>query len=195
MSGIVGSRFNMRGSGLVGSLGTDGQVFTSSGAGAGAVFEAAAGGGKLLQVVSTAKTDTFSTDSSSFTDVTGLTVNITPAATSSKILIIVNLVGDNDSGYSYARLMRDSTEISIGDASNSNTRSSFGNFNVANNSVFLTGALTYLDSPSTTSATTYKIQAIVPSAGTFYINYGGATGTDSGNGRSVSTITVIEVGA
>ena len=41
MSWIVGSRFNTRGSGLVGSLGTDGQVFTSSGAGAGAVFEAA----------------------------------------------------------------------------------------------------------------------------------------------------------
>ena len=45
MSGIVGSRHNIRGSGLVGSLGTDGQIFTSSGAGAGAVFEDAAGGG------------------------------------------------------------------------------------------------------------------------------------------------------
>ena len=44
MSGIVGSRLNNRGSGLIGSLGTDGQVLTSSGAGAGAVFEAAAGG-------------------------------------------------------------------------------------------------------------------------------------------------------
>ena len=44
MSGIVGSRHNIRGSGLVGSLGTDGQVFTSSGAGAGAVFEDAGGG-------------------------------------------------------------------------------------------------------------------------------------------------------
>ena len=44
MSGIIGSRFNIRGSGLVGSLGTDGQVFTSSGAGAGATFEAAGGG-------------------------------------------------------------------------------------------------------------------------------------------------------
>ena len=44
MSGIVGSRHNIRGSGLVGSLGSDGQVFTSSGAGASAVFEAAAGG-------------------------------------------------------------------------------------------------------------------------------------------------------
>ena len=45
MSGIIGSRFNNRGSGLVGSLGTDGQVFTSAGAGTGAVFEDAAGGG------------------------------------------------------------------------------------------------------------------------------------------------------
>ena len=42
MSGIVGSRLNIRGSGLVGSLGTDGQVFTSAGAGVGAVYEAAA---------------------------------------------------------------------------------------------------------------------------------------------------------
>ena len=44
MSGIVGSRPNIRGSGVVGKLGTDGQVFTSSGAGTGAVFEAAGGG-------------------------------------------------------------------------------------------------------------------------------------------------------
>ena len=43
MSGIVGSRLNIRGSGLVGSLGTDGQVFTSAGAGAGAIFEAGGG--------------------------------------------------------------------------------------------------------------------------------------------------------
>ena len=43
MSGIVGSRLNIRGSGLVGSLGTDGQVFTSSGAGVGAAYEAGGG--------------------------------------------------------------------------------------------------------------------------------------------------------
>ena len=51
MSGIVGSRLNTRGSGLVGSLGTDGQVFTSSGAGVGAVMEDASGGSwvKILQ--------------------------------------------------------------------------------------------------------------------------------------------------
>ena len=47
MSGIVGSRLNNRGSGLIGSLGTDGQVLTSSGAGVGAVYEAVAAGGDL----------------------------------------------------------------------------------------------------------------------------------------------------
>ena len=51
MSGIVGSRFNIRGSGLVGSLGTDGQVFTSSGAGAGATYEDAASGGITISDV------------------------------------------------------------------------------------------------------------------------------------------------
>ena len=47
-------------------------------------------GGKVLQVVSTAKTDTFSTSSTSFTDITGLSVAITPSATSSKILVFLS---------------------------------------------------------------------------------------------------------
>ena len=65
MSGIIGSRFNTRGSGLVGSLGTDGQIFTSSGAGKSAVFEAAAGGGAWTKI----KTLTASGDSDiSFVD-------------------------------------------------------------------------------------------------------------------------------
>jgi len=60
MSGIVGSRFNIKGSGLVGSLGTDGQVFTSSGAGAGAIYEDAGGGDvvKLSQQIVTSAVTT-----------------------------------------------------------------------------------------------------------------------------------------
>ena len=48
MSGIVGSYHNIRGSGIVAKLGTDGQVFTSTGAGLSQGFEAAAGGGGIL---------------------------------------------------------------------------------------------------------------------------------------------------
>jgi len=88
MSGIVGSRFNIRGSGLVGSLGTDGQVFTSSGAGAGAVFEAAAGGGKILQVVNRdSATNTTVTDHVAF-GATDVYCAITPTLDTSKIFVI-----------------------------------------------------------------------------------------------------------
>ena len=57
MSGIVGSRLNIKGSGLVGSLGTDGQVFTSSGTGTGHVFEDAAGGAWNLITTPTISSD------------------------------------------------------------------------------------------------------------------------------------------
>ena len=61
MSGIIGSRFNSRGSGLIGSLGTDGQVFTSSGAGAGATFEAAGGGAwNLIKTLTASASGTLS---------------------------------------------------------------------------------------------------------------------------------------
>ena len=46
------------------------------------------GGGKVLQVVQTYKTDTASTTSTSFTDVSGFSANITPASTSNKILVL-----------------------------------------------------------------------------------------------------------
>ena len=58
MSGIIGSRFNIRGSGLVGSLGTDGQVFTSAGAGQGIVPEDAGGGGAFTLLNATTLDDT-----------------------------------------------------------------------------------------------------------------------------------------
>ena len=86
MSGIVGS-LNTSGSGLI-NLGsaTDGQLFTGTGAGLPVGFEAAAGGGKVLAVVQSTKTDTATTTSTTATT-TGLTVTTgTLATTSSKVL-------------------------------------------------------------------------------------------------------------
>ena len=96
MSGTVGSRLNNRGSGLVGSLGTDGQVFTSSGAGAGAVFEAASGGGKLLQVVNSENGYRVLISTTTLTDMDSSSgvaweVAITPSSSSSKVLFTCNL--------------------------------------------------------------------------------------------------------
>ena len=155
---------------------------------------AAAGGGKVLQVLSTTKTDTFSTSSTSFVDVTGLSVSITPSSASNKILIIASIYGGNDTQYSFARLMRDATPICIGDANGDNTRCSFTNFYTGDGSNFKGGTQNYLDSPSTTSSITYKIQMLAGS-GTVYLNYGGAISTVSSRARVASTITVMEIGA
>ena len=95
MSGIVGSYFNTRGSGVVAKLGTDGQVFTSSGAGVSQAFEAAAGGGKIVQVVQTYKTDVTTQAGSApdvFFDISGMSQAITPTKAGSKILVDVCLV-------------------------------------------------------------------------------------------------------
>ena len=84
--------------------------------------------GKVLQVVSTVKTDTFSSTSTSFTDVTGMSVAITPSASNSKVLIIATLNVGNDTNdrWSAYRLLRGSTGISIGDDDGNKTRASAG---------------------------------------------------------------------
>jgi hypothetical protein len=151
--------------------------------------------GKVLQVVSTTKTDTFSTASTSYVDVTGFSVSITPSSASNKILIIVSIYAGNDTQYSFARLMRDSTAICIADASSSNNRSSFNNFYTADSGTFKAGTQNFLDSPNTTSSVTYKVQIITGGVGTIYFNYGGTGDTSSSRGRTASTITVMEIAA
>ena len=151
------------------------------------------GGGKILQVISVAKTDTFSASANSFTDITGLSAAITPSASSSKVLIFVDLkVGG--AGSQTARLLRGSTVIYAG-ASASNRPLGFANFvDISTYSVEV-GSATFLDSPSTTSATTYKIQMISSSA-TYYINRSNADrDTAQYDPRLASSITLIEIGA
>ena len=93
MRGIVGSYFNTRGSGVVAKLGTDGQVFTSSGAGVSQDFEAAAGGGKINQVINAVKTDTATANTTdTWLDVSGLSATITPSAADSTILVLPSLI-------------------------------------------------------------------------------------------------------
>ena len=73
---------------------------------------------RVLQVNSTTLSSTFTTTSTSFTDITGLSVSITPSATSSKILVYATINGSQDQGINDAalQLVRGSTAISIGDA-------------------------------------------------------------------------------
>ena len=148
--------------------------------GSGSLSFAAAGGGKINQVVQAVKTDVFSTTSTSFVDVTGLTVNITPSATSSKILVLVDYKGSlGRAGAVTAtlQLLRGSTVVyQVGKVGTST-----GDFETYNGTVFL-------DSPNSTSQQTYKIQ-LKGDGQTVTCN---RVVSDAGD-RADSSITVMEV--
>jgi len=113
--------------------------------------------GHVLQVIQATKTDNFTTTSTSFIDVTGLSVSITPSSTSSKILVMADIsVGSAATAYSIYNLVRESTNIYQG----TDTKTYVGSHIEYSNSNSVIGTLhmCYLDSPSTTSSTTYKVQ-------------------------------------
>jgi hypothetical protein len=158
--------------------------------------------GSVLQVVSTTKTDSFSTSATSMTDVTGLSVSITPTASTSKILVLLtlNLAGANGNAGASYQLVRGSTAIAIGDVAGSRPQASGSIAYIAdaNSSTALSGS--FLDSPATTSSTTYKIQVVpggAPGAGNAYVNrtQNDTNGTNFYNARTASTITVMEIAA
>ena len=162
-------------------------------------WASAAAGGKILQVLQTVKTDTFTTTSTSFVDVTGLSVSITPATTSSKILILVHAYGGNagtSSANALTTLVRDSTEVFIGDAASNRIRSTttIGPTRSATGYGY-SMHISYLDSPSTTSSTTYKLQAKAADSGTFVLGRDGDDADQANEGRTPSSIIVMEVGA
>jgi hypothetical protein len=152
--------------------------------------------GSVLQVVSATKTDTASTSSSTFADITGLSVSITPSSASNKILIIasINVSWVNGTTKGGARLMRDSTAIAIGDASGSRTRVTGGLYVATENYSPFTISSNHLDSPSSTSATTYKWQfSSMDNTGTIYVNRANSDPDASSTPRTVSSITVMEI--
>lgn len=151
---------------------------------------------KILQVVSTTKSDDFQTTSTSYTDVTGLSATITPSSTLSKVLVLANIqVSGNNLGYHRVQLVRNSTVINIGDAAGSRSRVTMLGI-AANGLVGQNQSTAFLDSPSTTSATTYKIQVQTTTdfgTGTIAVNKAVSDSDNVQAYRSVSSITLFEV--
>ena len=152
--------------------------------------------GSVLQVVQTVKTDTFSMSSTTWTDITGLSLTITPSSTSSKILVFYNVPASTNGG-AYSgnfKLVRDTTDIFLGDASGIITRASSGYFSDYYGYGIRHQNNMYLDSPSTTSAITYKMQIMSGySAITVYVGRGYAEGDNIPYARVPSTITAMEI--
>ena len=141
--------------------------------------------GSVLQVVSTTKTDAFSSASTAFTDVTGFSVSITPTSSSSKILVfgyVTASLGLQGVITGSGQLIRNSTAIGNGaDGLAAN--------NSADSAFTTQWSFNYLDSPATTSATTYKMQFKGDGA-TWYINRPAGRAS-----VGASTITVMEIAA
>ena len=161
------------------SLGTAGKVLTVNSGATAPEWATPAGGGKVLQVVAA----THGTQTSSTTNTlidTGLTATITPSSASSKILVLVDQAGTYKENNTYLKitLNRGATEIWF------NNGGAFTDTSAINN----VGSIgtSYLDSPATTSATTYKTR--------FSSSGGGATVIVQHN-TSVSTIVLMEIGA
>jgi hypothetical protein len=120
-----------------------------------------------VQVIQTVKTDVYTQNSNTFTDITGYSVTITPKSASNKILVMYSLNTFAASGYNLiGRLVRNSTPIFVGDAAGSRPQGSFQNYVIGETAFTISEA--FLDAPNTTSAVTYKVQ--VKSGTTVYVN-------------------------
>jgi hypothetical protein len=173
---------------------TAGEVLTAASLNANLSFAASNPSSAVVQVKSTIKSDTFTTTSATMTDITGLSVSITPTSASNKILVFFTVNGQGATGATqgYLQLVRDSTAIAIGDAASVRPRVSGVMGSV---DAFLTDcvSLVFLDSPATTAATTYKVQTQRGGGGTVYINRTENDADNTSRQRTVSTITVMEV--
>ena len=157
--------------------------------------------GKILQVLQATKTDTFSTNSTTFVDITDLAVTITPSSTSSKILVF-NQLQAGTNGHGTIKTVRTvggtTSDILVGDADGNRSR---GNAKIWTSTWGPTTCVAQLlDSPNTTSAVTYKVQCAVPHSASYYIYVNRAVSSSGASDfaydvRSSSTITVMEVGA
>ena len=165
------------------AVGTNGQVLTAdSSTATGIKWATPAGGGKVLQVVQTVATNTTSNSTSTYADATGLSVSITPSSATSKVLIMVRHQifisnANNDNSFNL-RLYRDATNIHY-----YGTELGLIATNVKKQ---LEASTVYLDSPATTSATTYKIM---------FANYINGAAVAINDPSSQMTITAMEIGA
>ena len=159
--------------------------------------------GGIIQVKSTTLTTNVSVTiadgaNTTFYDVSGLSVSITPTRSDSKILVMVqmNIGTDQTTQRVGVRLRRDSTTIGAStDTGNSENAGSITSLEHHRAYQSQSVNFHFLDSPSTTSSVTYKIQIGNPhsSSYTFFVNRSGADNDQAWEARTCSTITVMEV--
>ena len=159
------------------------------------------GGGGIIQVKQTVKTDTFSTLNETFTDVTGLSVSITPKFNTSKIMVSYSgCGGSNQNRVGHIRLARviggtTTTDIFVGDQGATTSQARASSTFVQTNSYYQTAfSGTFIDSPSTADAVTYKLQ-LAAGDQDYQVHVGRSHDNNNEFSRSTtpSQITVMEI--
>ena len=177
------------------SLGSAGQVVKVNSAGNALEFGADAGG-KIGQVICVQKTNTTSYGGQSWADISGMTATITPSSTSSKILWAFHGSGNSHTNYAHIKIVygygSNLTTQAIGDTRGSRTRSTIAAIYDGGNDVGAHWSAQGLDSPNTTSATTYKLQWYVRS-GNVQLNYRNYDADNIGQETAMSSITLMEI--
>ena len=191
---------------LPGSDGSANQVLKTDGSGN--LSFGADQAGKILQVKNAIKTDTASVTSNTFTDISGLSISITPSSSSNKILFrgYVSL-GTESNTVMAIKIFRDSTEIGKSTANSTaanNSTATAAGLNVSSVTSSVKSQIKQLqfevlDSPNTTSAVTYKVQFAEISlyqyaSVTVYVNRTYFTPSASLHGV-ISSVTAMEVAA
>ena len=154
--------------------------------------------GGIIQVKQTVLDTVFTSNSTSYTDVTGMSVSITPQRSDSKILVMVTLrcaMNQSDRWSAYI-LLRDSQILFDGTAEGSRTQCSIWHIpfvGTGTGNTFGDKNITFLDSPASTSALTYKLQVKVQSGATAYVNRSMNDSNADYGPRTSSSITVMEV--
>jgi hypothetical protein len=173
------------------AVGTNGHVLTADSAEAtGIKWAAPAAGGKVLQVVQATNSTQVNVTSTTYTD-TGLSLSITPTSATSKILVFINQSAEitrSAAGAANAvKILRGATDVFVQAGGGYETYA----IETSGSSVYGTTIIPmcYLDSPATTSATTYKTQGKVTTASS------SASIKFQPGSTGISTITLMEIGA
>jgi hypothetical protein len=150
--------------------------------------------GSILQVVSTTKTDTFTTTSSAFVDVTGLTASITPSSASNKVFVSVSVPsGISSASEIYFMTLADDSNNNLIVPTSPESRTAVFASEQTQIGQMASVSFSFLHSPNTTSAFTYKVRLSVTGGVTAAVNRSGQDTNAATRGRGVSTITLMEV--
>ena len=152
--------------------------------------------GHVIQVVTSNLTSTVSGTGTSYND-SGLAATITPTSASSKIYINGYITVGTSSFFAYCHLCRGDTALIQGDGASSRPTVTVANTqHMGGNDIYNFEAVpfNYLDSPSATVATTYKIRMRHYTTGTWYVNRTHSDRDNSGyEPRGTSVMTLMEI--